>query len=345
MELKFQVWLEEKGKYIIGEKEARILEGIQRYGSIMSAAKAAGVTYAHAWNLIEGLSQRTGAPIISARRGGESGGGAVLTKAGEELLSKYLEVEEDVAAYLGKPRKHVFPDIREADLAIIGSSCIGIRTLISLIQELSVEFVEVGSTAGITAVMLGEADLAGIHLYDEETKTYNIPYLVRIWPPGIALLIKGYVREQGLIVRKGNPIGIRSIRDAAEAGATMVNRNLGSGTRELLERLLRQEGVLASQLKGYDHEVRTHEDVAKVVKEGKADFGVGIRSAAEAQGVDFVKLCDEEFDFVCDSRRLWKAGIQKFLKVLRSDVFRERLEEIPGLHCTPDTGKVIEVTG
>ncbi|MBC7120296.1 MAG: LysR family transcriptional regulator [Candidatus Methanosuratus sp.] len=345
MEPKFQVWLEEGGRYIIGEKEARILEGIRRHGSIMAAAKSVGVTYAHAWNLIENLSLRVGGPIVSAKRGGESGGGSVLTKTGEELLSKYLEVEGSVAAYLGTPRKRVFPKVKVADLVIVGSSCVGLKKLAKLIEGISVEIVEVGSTAGMTAVMLGEADLAGIHLYDEYTKTYNLPYLGRTWPPGMAVLIKGYVREQGLIVRKGNPMGITSLRKAAELGATIVNRNLGSGTRDLLERMMKQEGVGSSELKGYSHEVRTHEEVAMAVKDGKADVGIGIRAAAEALDLGFQKICEEEFDFVCERRRLNKKGVQAFVNALRSGEFRIRLKQVPGFRCTDETGNIIEVKG
>ncbi|MDI9644200.1 MAG: substrate-binding domain-containing protein [Candidatus Verstraetearchaeota archaeon] len=343
MDPKFRLWLEEGGSYIIGEKEARILEGIRRYGSIMSAAKSMGITYAHAWNLIERLSLKLGTPIVSARRGGESGGGATLTDAGSKLLSKYLELEERIAGSIGVPRTNIFCEVTRSDLVIAGSSCFGVKIIAKLIEKVSVEVIEIGSKAGVTAVMLGEADVAGIHIFDEKTKTYNTVYLKSTWTSGTAIMIKGYIREQGLIVRRGNPKGIRSLRDAVETKATIVNRNLGSGTRDLLERLMKEEGVNRFELKGYDHEVRSHEEVAIAIKSGAADFGLGIRAAALAQDLDFIKICDEEFDFVCDSRMMHKAGVKTFVETLKSENFRRALEIIPGLSCTSNTGDLIEI--
>ncbi|MEJ5293263.1 MAG: substrate-binding domain-containing protein [Candidatus Methanosuratincola sp.] len=345
MEPRYLVWLEEKGKYIIGEKEARILEGVRNYGSLIAAAKSAGITYAHAWNLVEDMSRRLGEAIVFSRRGGEDGGGTSLTAKGEELLEEYLRIEAKVGACLGARTPRVFREVRRADLVIVGSSCMGIKVISGLMQGLSVEIAEVGSTAGITAVMIGEADLAGLHIYDEESGKYNAPFIRKFWPAGSALLIKGYLREQGFIVESGNPKRIYSLRDVVKKGYKIANRNAGSGTRNILERLILQDGIDPSKLRGYEHELRTHEEVAKEVYEGRAAIGIGLRAAAERFGLDFIKICDEEFDFVCEKRRLHKKGLQTFLNVLRSEEFRIRVEEEPGLRCTPDTGNVVEVTG
>ncbi|MEM2124829.1 MAG: substrate-binding domain-containing protein [Candidatus Methanosuratincola sp.] len=345
MEPKFQVWLEENGKYIIGEKEARILEGIRSYGSLIAAAKSAGMTYAHAWNLVEELSAKLGDATVVARRGGEDGGGTVLTKKGEELLERYLDLEAKVGTCLGRRTARVFHELRRADLVIAGSSCIGVKLISGLIKGLSIEIAEIGSTAGITAVMIGEADLAGVHLYDEESQDYNTPFIRRLWSAGSAILIKGYLREQGFMVKKGNPKGLSSLRDVVMKRCRIANRNAGSGTRSILERLIIQEGVDPSELRGYEHELRTHEEIAKEVCEGRADIGVGLRGAAEAFGLDFIKICDEEFDFVCDKRRIPKKGVQVFINTLRSEEFKARLKQVPGLRCTPETGSVVEFTG
>ncbi|MEN3006092.1 MAG: substrate-binding domain-containing protein [Candidatus Methanosuratincola petrocarbonis] len=345
MKPKFQVWLEEGGKYIIGEKEARILEGIRNYGSLIAAAKSAGMTYAYAWNLIEELSARLGEAIVVARRGGEDGGGTALTEKGEELLESYLDLEARVGSYLGTRTERVFREVRRADLVIAGSSCIGVKLISDLIKGASVEVAEVGSTAGITAVMIGEADLAGLHLYDEESGEYNIPFIRKFWQAGSAILIKGYLREQGFIVKRGNPKGLLSLRDLVHKRCRIANRNAGSGTRSILERLIIQEGVDPAELRGYEHELRTHEEVAKEVYEGRADMGIGLRGAAEALGLGFIKICDEEFDFACDKRRLHKKGVQIFINALRSEEFRAQLEQVPGLRCTPETGGILEVTG
>ncbi|MEN3035224.1 MAG: substrate-binding domain-containing protein [Candidatus Methanosuratincola sp.] len=345
MEPRFQVWLEEGGKYIIGEKEARVLEGIRSYGSLIAAAKSAGITYAHAWNLIEELSARLGEAIVLARRGGGDGGGTALTAKGEELLERYLDLEARVGNYLGTKTERVFREFKRSDLVIAGSSCMGVKLISGLIKGCSVEVAEVGSTAGITAVMIGEADIAGLHLYDDESGEYNIPFIKRFWQAGTAILIKGYLREQGFIVKRGNPKGISSLRDLVKKRCRIANRNAGSGTRSILERLIIQEGIDPAELRGYEHELRTHEEVAKEVYEGRADAGIGLRGAAEALGLGFVKICDEEFDFLCDKRRLHKKGLQIFMNALRSEEFRKRLEQVPGLRCTPETGSMVEVKG
>ncbi|MDH7555856.1 MAG: substrate-binding domain-containing protein [Candidatus Methanosuratincola sp.] len=345
MEPRFQVWLEENGRYIIGEKEARILEGIRNYGSLIAAAKATGITYAHAWNLVEERSAKLGEPIVVARRGGEDGGGTALTEKGGELLERYLDLEARVGTYLGTRTERIFLEVRRSDLVIAGSSCIGVKLIPGLMKGLSVEVAEIGSTAGITAVMIGEADLAGLHIYDEESGKYNIPFIKRFWQAGSAILIKGYVREQGFMVKRGNPKGLTSLRDIVQKRCRIANRNAGSGTRSILKRLILQEGIDPSELKGYEHELRTHEEVAKEVYEGRADIGIGLRGAAEALGLGFIKICDEEFDFVCDKRRLNKKGVQTFINALRGKEFKTRLEQLPGLRCTPETGAIVEVTG
>lgn len=336
----FTVWLEENGKYVMGEKEAKILKGIRKFGSLMSAAKSIGVTYAYAWNLLERLASRTGEEVVKARRGGESGGGMMLTKAGEELLAEYNSLQKKASGALDSPKEFTFRDFRSPDLSIIGSSCAGVKILIGL-MDIKVEYIEVGSTAGLTALMLGEADISGIHLYDEESGSYNIPFLKRGWPEGTAALIRGYRREQGFMVKRGNPKGFFRLEDLG-GDVRLVNRNLGSGTRGLLDRLLRTSGINPRCIRGYEFEVRSHEQVAKAVQEGRADVGLGLRATASIFGLDFIKVGDECFDFALERRRLGKEGVKKFREVLTSAKFREKLSKrAPGIYLQADTGDVV----
>ena len=344
MRVGFSVWFEEDGKYLIGEKEAGILEGIKKFGSIMATAKSLGMTYAHVWNVVEELSQRATKPVVMAYRGGETRGGTHLTEEGERLLNDYLALEERASKFLGTSKERIFTEVKASDLSIIGSSCPGVRILADLIEGYSTEVVEVGSLAGMTAVMLGEADLGGMHLYDPESGTYNEPAIRKQWPSGLAVLIKGYIREQGLILKKGNPKGLRSIDDVIKKNVRIVNRNLGSGTRELLDRLLRDCRVAPEQVRGYDYEVRTHEEVAKALDEGRADAGIGLRAVASVYNLDFIKIVNEHFDFVCDKRRLQKPAVKAFIAALRGKSFREILQKkMPGIRAVPETGKIIEV--
>jgi len=342
----FTVWLEEDGRYLLGEREGRILEGIKKFGSFMATAKSLGMTYAHVWIVVDELSKRVGEPVVRAQRGGETGGGATLTDAGNRLLEEYKALEEKVSSFLGSKKEFIFLEFKRPDLSIIGSSCVGVKILAEMVKGFSTEVVEVGSTAGLTAIMLGEADVAGIHLFDEESKTYNVPFVRRAWPSGMAVLIRGYTREQGLMVKRGNPKDIRSVEDLGRRGVRLINRNLGSGTRELLDRLLREHRIAAKDVKGYDFEVRTHEEVARAVEEGRADVGLGLRATASVLGLDFMKICDESFDFVAERRRLGKPSVRAFIEALKSPRFKEELgRRTPGINTLPDTGEVMDVMG
>lgn len=344
MKTGFTVWLEEDGRYILGEREASIMEGIKKFGSFMATAKSLGITYAHAWTIVDELSKRVGKPVVRAQRGGDTGGGTVLTEEGDRLLEKYKALEEKVSNFLGSRKEFTFLEFKRPDLSIIGSSCVGVKILAGMVKGFSTEVVEVGSTAGLTAVMLGEADVTGIHLYDEQTKIYNVPFVYRAFPGETAVLIRGYTREQGLILRKGNPKGVKGIEDLQDASLRLVNRNLGSGTRELLDRLLREKGISSKELKGYDFEVRTHEEVARAIKEGRAYAGVGLKATATIYGLNFVKICDESFDFVAERRRLGKPSVRAFVNALSSPAFREELQKrAPGINPLPDTGKILSV--
>ncbi len=337
----FSIWIEDDGKYLFGEKEARMLEGIRRTGSFMATSRSLGTTYAHVWNSIQELEARASAKMVRAQRGGEAGGGAVLTEAGARLLEEYKAIEEKVSKFLGAGRDFRMLEVKSPDLAIIGSSCIGVRILASMIEGFSVEVVEVGSTAGITALMLGEADVTGIHILDEKTGSYNMGALGRLWPDGDAVLVRGYARQQGLMVKRGNPKRITGVRDLERGDVRLINRNPGAGTRVLLDMLLREYSIDVHKVRGYNHEVRTHEEVAKAVLAGGADVGLGLMATASEFGLTFLKIRDELYDFAISKRRLAKPSVKKFLSVLRSKRFAEELEKWPGLHTLPETGEIV----
>lgn len=344
MKTGFTVWLEEDGRYILGEREAKILEGIKKYGSFMATSKSLGITYAYAWNVIDDLSKRIDNPVVRAQRGGDAGGGTALTETGERMLEEYLALEDKVSRLLGSRRELKFIKFRRPDLSIIGSSCVGVKILAGMVTRYSVEVVEVGSTAGLAALMLGEADVSGVHLFDEESGTYNVPFIKRSWAGGTAALIMGYRREQGLMLKSGNPKGIKGLEDIGVKGVRLVNRNPGSGTRELLDRLIKEHRISPKEIRGYDFEVRTHEEVARAIEDGRADVGLGLRATAEIYGLDFVKACEEDYDFAVETKRLGKAPVKAFIEVLRSKEFHVELEKrAPGITPRHDTGEILRM--
>ncbi|MCL2609165.1 MAG: molybdopterin biosynthesis protein [Treponema sp.] len=186
----------------------------------------------------------------------------------------------------------------------------------------------VGSTAGLMALKRGECHVAPIHLPDEETGTYNIPFLKRLFPQTPITLVKGLGRVQGLITAKGNPLGIDSL--GRLPSCRFVNRQRGSGTRLFLDHRLKEAGIEAGDIPGYGREALTHMAVAAAVAGGSADVGMGIASAAAALDLGFVPLGVEEYDFALHPRFAELPQFALFLKTLKSPALRQRLSELGG---------------
>ncbi len=234
----------------------------------------------------------------------------------------------------------LFGKLEAHDLLFVGSHCLGLDTLTD-IMNLKMRVINAGSSGGLSAIRNGTADISGVHLLSESGE-YNVPFLKTF---GIekAAVIKGYLREQGLIVRKDS--SIRRFEDLINV--RIINRNTGSGTRVLTDLKLRemavQKGIsfeeLTDSIKGYRTEAKTHSAVASAVKLGKADAGVGIRTVAELNGLKFIKIADEEYDFVTSMKLLDTREIKIFLDALRSEEFKEKLP--PGLQTYKRTGEVV----
>ncbi len=246
------------------------------------------------------------------------------------------------------------PSFRSADLVFIGSHCIGLDILLSRLKRripgLSFKIINIGSMGGLQAVKRGEADVAGVHLLDESRGEYNLPYLHQYSMSDSATLIRGYNREQGFIVAKGNPKRVTAFQDLLRDDISFINRNLGSGTRLLIDLNLRKiaeaRGLslpqLTNRIRGYRIEAKSHSAVALAVLNGKADVGFGIRTAAEIYGLDFIKVADEKYDFLIPKKRLERNSVKQFVSELRSAEFGKELERsAPGLVATKETGHVL----
>ncbi len=188
----------------------------------------------------------------------------------------------------------------------------------------------VGSMGGVMAMKRGEAHIAPIHLLDEETGEYNRSYINKYLSDKDVALVKGVKREQGFLVAKGNPKGIFHIQDLIRKDVTFVNRQKGSGTRILTDYLLKKNGIAAGDIRGYDRDMTTHMAVAAAVECGTADVGVGVSSAANAMGLDFISIGFEEYDFAIPNKYMETDMIKNFLEVLRSSEFAMILQDLGG---------------
>jgi len=214
-------------------------------------------------------------------------------------------------------------EFRPAGLVVIGSHCVGLDFLLGQLESRGyrTKFMAVGSTGGLQAAQRGECDLAGMHLLDPKSGRYNEPYLT----PELEL-IRGYGRLQGIVFRPGDRrFEGRAAAEAARQAAgdptcMMVNRNPGSGTRILIDRLL-----AGLQPPGYPVQARSHNAVAAAVAQGRADWGVAIEWVARSGGLGFLPLEDEQYDFVIPASRRGRPAVRAFRALLSEPAIREQL--------------------
>lgn len=291
----------------------------------------------------EGRSQLLPVGIVRGRAYPiEKGSGAITTLSEADgfieipASVEIIEAGEEVKVTL-------FGEPEASELLFVGSHCLGLDTLADL-TGLKIRVINAGSSGGLSAIRSGNADIAGVHLLDE-SGVYNITFLKKFAIDN-AVIVKGYLREQGLIVRRDSSIA--KFEDMVNA--RIINRNTGSGTRVMTDMKLmevaKRRGIsfeeLTNSINGYHTEAKTHSAVAAAVKLGKADVGVGIRTAAELNGLKFIKIADEEYDFVIPQRLLESKEIKLFLEVLRGKEFRKKLP--PGLKPYERTGEIIKIT-
>ena len=188
----------------------------------------------------------------------------------------------------------------------------------------------VGSLGGLLAIRKGTCHMAGSHLLDTETGEYNLSYIKRYIPNMDVTVFHLVLRDQGLILSKGNPKAIKGVQDLARDDVVFVNRQAGSGTRVLFDYKLNQAGIPSDAVKGYDHEEFTHMAVAVDILSGAADCGMGIHAAAKALDLDFVPIEQEQYDLIVPTRMLDQPNIQDTLSTMRSDNFRKRVAALGG---------------
>jgi molybdate-binding protein/DNA-binding transcriptional regulator YhcF (GntR family) len=196
-----------------------------------------------------------------------------------------------------------------------------------------------GSLGGLIALAKGEAELAGSHLWDEESDTYNEPFVRRLLPGRRVALLTLAHRRLGLITPPGNPAGIAALEDLARPGLRFVNRQRGAGTRVWLDAHLRRRGLVPEQISGYEEQVPTHSEVACAIAEGRADVGLGVEAAALAYGLDFVFLATERYDLVVPVEVWESVPLQALVQWLSTEEARASIMGLGG-YDTRETGRL-----
>jgi len=340
--------LEYKGKKVIDERIANLLKLIIERGSLYSATRSLGIPYSRAWDWITKTERELGIELITRKRGGIKGGGATVTEEGKKLLEFYFSKAKEYGLDISTgliTREYTLPDIifagsHDPILEVILSSY-------ARSHNLDVEFAWIGSCAGLLVLMLNEADITGVHLLDLETGEYNIPFLKRYWLEEKVAVIRGYEREMCLAFRPD--VMINSLEEAIERGYRLSNRNVGSGTRILLDYLIDQVArgrdlkpeELKRKIPGYGSEAKTHFDVAKSIATGQADYGLVLRFVAENYGLKCLHVTWEKYDFVIPINRLNKEAVRDFVNYLKSEEVRKIVSGVPGYRIPIDFGEIV----
>lgn len=207
-------------------------------------------------------------------------------------------------------------------------------------QEVYMSSAHVGSMGGIMAIRRGEAHVAGCHLLDTATGEYNLTFMKKYFPNGGIRLVRCVGRQQGLMLQKGNPLGIESFTDITREGIRYVNRQKGSGTRILTDYLCKKEKLDISSIYGYEREEMTHTSVAAQIAAGSADVGMGIFSAAQLYELDFIPVCIEEYDLIIPDYAWDTPMVQQLVAVLKSEAFKKKMLELGG-YVVENPGEVI----
>lgn len=205
--------------------------------------------------------------------------------------------------------------------------------------QLRVQYNFANSMAALHSLCRGEAHIAGMHLYDPETGEYNTPFVRDVLALREAVLITLGVWEEGLLLKSGNPMGIRTVSDLVALGATIVNREIGSGSRMLLEQTLQKEQIPFDAVQGFDNILKTHQDVAQAVVRGVADAGISTASVATAFGLGFIPLHQSRYDLVILKEYLEEAPVQQLLSTLGHRMVHSQFEILGGY----DISKIGEV--
>lgn len=219
---------------------------------------------------------------------------------------------------------------------VIGSHDMSLDLLAQYLSERGRRLVSanVGSLGGLVALRRGEAHLAGSHLLDPQSGEYNLSYLRQYLPELPVRLVTWVGREQGLLVKPGNPKGIHGLKDLARPGITFINRQRGAGTRVLLDYSLQQLGILPEQVAGYRQEEYTHLAVAAAVASGRADAGLGVTAAAVALKLDFIPLFQERYDLVIPCQHLVGDLLTPLFELMQESAFRQAVASLPGYNVS-----------
>lgn len=321
-----------------------LLLAVQDTGSIAQAAKTVKLSYRYAWGLLREAERLFGDSLLETGRGR----GTQLTPLAQKLvwadrriaarLSPTLEsLASELEVELGKMAAERLRMIR-----MDASHGFAVAALMVHLNEVEmpVELRYRNSTDAVAALARRECDLAGFHVPTGEFEQAAMAWYTRWLDPAQHCLIHLAVRHQGLFVAPGNPLNIAGLEDLVRSDVRFVNRQVGSGTRMLLELMLHAAGVSVHDIGGFNSAEFTHSAVAAYIASGMADVGIGVRTAAQRFKLDFIPLVRERYFFAMRSDAASDPLIRQFIGILQLPEYHARVNELTGYDAA-DTGAIL----
>ncbi len=322
----------------------RLLGAIRTHATLRAAAAEVGLSYRAAWSLVGDAGRLLGVPVAELQRGR----GTRLSPAGERLVAadakaaqhlREAGLEVDLNPHGARTVGHARAALSVAashDL-LLAAFCDRWARPEGIVGDLQFK----GSIESLGALARGEAQAAGFHVANLPDAA-DVSALRRLLDPRRDTLVRFAEREQGLLVERGNPRQLRSFADVAAKRVRFVNRQRGSGTRLLVDQLLRETGIDPSVIRGYGTEEFTHLAVAATVAAGRADVGFGLRAAARRFRLDFVSLRRETYWLALRTSRLDSEAGRRLREGLAGEPLRRAARGLPG-YSIGDAGAVAPV--
>ncbi|PKG22310.1 helix-turn-helix transcriptional regulator [Niallia nealsonii] len=265
-------------------------------------------------------------------------------KGSREISQNTVERTPTQISVTNPQQDHVFEPFTKHRPIIISGQDTCLDILAKHIEQTSKSYRPlrsyIGSLNGLLAMYKGDADIVSTHLYDGETNSYNIPYVKKLLVSHSYIVIRFITRQAGLYVEAGNPKNIKNWSDLDRSDIKIINREVGSGARVLLDEQLKINKINKNSVNGYQHECTSHYSVAAIITQGKADVGVGIERASHySKGIDFIPLIKEDYDLVILKTEQNYELIKLLSILLNSQQLKEELQAI-GYDVT-STGKII----
>jgi molybdate transport repressor ModE-like protein len=311
-----------------------LLEAITELASLRAAVAHCGISYRAGWGLLREYEHTFGAPLVALERGR----GAGLTPSGEQLLAARAAAARRLARVLPElgvdigpsAQRDSTPKVRLRMRASHDPALVALAEALPSLVGLNLDVSFMGSIPALQEYAAKGATVAGFHVPISAAATLALDPFTRWLHPRTDRLIRFVDREQGIMLPRGNPGKVKKLRDIAASSLRFVNRQRGSGTRLLLDRLLEDAHIDPGIINGYRTEEFTHAAVAATVASGGADVGFGVRAAAAEYHLDFVRLARERYYIAVRSNELKSPAVTRLIAALQSPAFSRIVGNMTG---------------